>query len=156
MGSTMAVVSKVHNCVHQSVSASTLPLTVKHKEADTRIFIHLIDMVTNGITKIGIQTVDTGVLVLALGSFNTLDAIGLREQWLLFGTDKNYGNIPVHRIASVIGTKMCSALHGFHAYSGCDTVSAFVGRGKKKGWQTWQLRRHSPVYLLYYVRHLMM
>ena len=142
----MAVVSHVHNSVHQSASASTLPPTVKHKEADTRIVIHLIDMVTNGITKIGIRTVDTDVLVLALASFNKLDDIGLREQWLLFGTDKKYRNIPVYRIASEIGTEMCSALPGFHEYSGCDTVSAFVGTGKKTAWQMWQLHRHSPVY----------
>ena len=88
MGSTMAVVSNVHNSVHQSASASTLPPNVKHKEADTRIFIHLIDMVTNGITKIGIRTLDTDELVLALASFNKLDAIGLRERWLLFETEK--------------------------------------------------------------------
>ena len=68
MGSTMAVVSNVHNSVHQSASASTLPPSVKHKA-------YLIEMVTNGITKIGIRTVDTDVLVLALGSFNKLDAI---------------------------------------------------------------------------------
>ena len=72
----MTVVSHVHNSVHQSASASTFPPTVKHKEADTRIVIHLIDMVTNGITKIGIRTVDTDVLVLALASFNKLDDIG--------------------------------------------------------------------------------
>ena len=106
-------------------------------------------MVTNGITKIGIRTVDTDVLVLASASFNKLDAIGLRELWLLFGTDKNYRNIRVHRIASEIGTELCSALPGFHAYSGCDTVSAFGGRGKKTAWQTRQLRRYSPAYLLY-------
>ena len=71
MGSTMTVVSYVHNSVHQSASASTLPPTVTH-EAYTRIFGHLTDMVTNRITKIGIRTVDTDVLVLALASFNKL------------------------------------------------------------------------------------
>ena len=111
----MAVVSNVHNSVHQSAFASTLPPTIKHKEADTRIFIHLIDMVTNGITKIAVWKVDTDVLVLALASFNKLCVTGLREQWLLFGTDKNYRNIPVHNIASEIGTEMCSALPGLHA-----------------------------------------
>ena len=69
MGSTMAVVSNVHNSVHQSAFTSTFPPTVKYEEADTRIFVHLTDMVTNGITKIGIRTVDKDVLVLALASF---------------------------------------------------------------------------------------
>ena len=26
----------------------------------------------------------------------------------------------------------------FHAFSGCDTVSAFCGRGKKTAWITWE------------------
>ena len=102
---------------------------------------------------------------------------------MLFGTGKNYRNIPVHRISGEIGTEMCAALPGFHVYSGCDTVSVFVGRGKKTAWQTWKafpavtsvftslstvlrslpddvvrnLERFTlPVYLLCYVRYLMM
>ena len=95
-------------------------------------------MVENGMTRIGIRTVDTDVVVLAIASFNKLYAIGLRELWLLFGTGKNYRNIPVHRIATEMGSEMCKALPGFHAYTGCDTVSAFVGRGKKTAWNAWK------------------
>ena len=62
MVSTITVVSNVHNSVHQSASASTLSPIEKHKESDTRIFIHIIDMVTNGITKIGIRAVLVFVL----------------------------------------------------------------------------------------------
>ena len=40
-------------------------------------------------------------------------------------------------IASEIGPEKCLALPGFRAYTGCDTVSAFVGKGKKTAWQTW-------------------
>lgn len=25
----------------------------------------------------------------------------------------------------------------FHAFTGCDTVSSFLGKGKKTAWQTW-------------------
>ena len=71
----------------------------------------------------------------------------------------NYSSIPVHRIAGEIGTEICSALPDFHAYSGCDTVSAFAEGTKqpgKSGRLSQQLRRHSPDYLQCYVRYLMM
>lgn len=31
----------------------------------------------------------------------------------------------------------CLALPFFHAFTGCDTVSAFAGRGKKTAWEIW-------------------
>ena len=138
MASTGAVVSNVKNNVHQSVSASTLPMIVNHEEADTRMFVHLKDMTMNGITKVGIRTVDTDVVVLALAHFGGLHYLGLRELWMLFGSGKSYRNIPVHRIFGVLGIENCLALPGFHAFSGCDTISAFVGNGKRTAWQTWK------------------
>ena len=32
-----------------------------------------------------------------------------------------------------MGQTICEALIGYHAFSGCDSVSAFVGQGKAKG-----------------------
>ncbi len=32
----------------------------------------------------------------------------------------------------------CLTLPVFHAFTGCDTVSAFAGRGKKTAWETWK------------------
>ena len=36
-------------------------------------------------------------------------------------------------IAQTIGESLCTALLGFHAFSGCDSVSAFASRGKLSG-----------------------
>ena len=33
----------------------------------------------------------------------------------------------------------CLALPMFHAFTGCDTVSSFSGRGKKTAWETWNV-----------------
>ena len=115
MGSTISVVTNVYNNVQKSDTASTLPSVVKYEEADTRMFVHLHNMVENGMTRIGIQTVDTDVVILAIASFNKLYAIGLRELWLLFGTGKNYRNILVHKIATEMGGEMCKAPPGFTA-----------------------------------------
>lgn len=42
-------------------------------------------------------------------------------------------------LISNIGEKCCQALRGFHALSGCDTVSFFAGRGKLTFFNRWKL-----------------
>ena len=46
--------------------------------------------------------------------------------------------IPVHHMTKALGPR-CRALPFFHAFTGCDTVSTFVGKGKKSAWQTWNV-----------------
>ncbi len=43
-----------------------------------------------------------------------------------------------HEIAAVLGPEKCIALPMFHAFTGCDTVSFFGGKGKKTAWDTWK------------------
>ena len=40
-------------------------------------------------------------------------------------------------MARCLGPDRCRALPVFHAFTGCDTVSSFGGRGKKTAWDTW-------------------
>ena len=42
-----------------------------------------------------------------------------------------------HKIAASLGLEKSLALHMFHALTGCDTVSGFVGHGKKTAWAVW-------------------
>ena len=41
-------------------------------------------------------------------------------------------------MARALGPEKCIALPVFHAFTGCDTVSSFAGRGKKTAWDTWK------------------
>jgi hypothetical protein len=68
---------------------------------------------------------------------STFHKIKPDEFWVAFGSGTNFRYIPVHDIASRIGPRMCNTLPFFHSFTGCDTVSAFVGRGKKCAWRTW-------------------
>ena len=34
--------------------------------------------------------------------------------------------------------RICTTLPMFYAFTGCDTFSAFCGRGKKTAWNTWK------------------
>ena len=106
-----------------------------HEEADTRIILHLEDAVKEGNTKVSIRTVDTDVVVLAVTSAQRLDNT---EVWIAFGTGKSFRFLAAHEIARALGPDRCRALPMFHAFTGCDTVSCFGGRGKRTAWDTWK------------------
>lgn len=107
-----------------------------HEEADTRLFLHALDAVRKGCRKLCIRTVDTDVVVLAISLFNQL---GAEELWLAFGTSSSFRYIPIHEVVHEMDPRTCMALPVFHSFTGCDTVSAFAGRGKKSAWNTWQV-----------------
>ena len=105
-----------------------------HEEADTRMLLHAKEASNSGMKKISIRTVDTDVVVIATGMFTKLE---LDELWISFGTGKNFRNIPIHCIVRDLGKERSECLPLFHAFTGCDQVSFFAGRGKKNAWSTW-------------------
>ena len=106
-----------------------------HEEADTRIFVHIKSAAKRGCKSALIISSDTDVVVLAVSLFKTL---GLEKLWIAFGKGKNLRWLPIHDIDHALGAKS-AALPFFHAFTGCDTVSAFHGKGKKSTWQTWEI-----------------
>ena len=106
-----------------------------HEEGDTMVLLHAAHAARMGCSKILIRIVDTDVVVLAVAYAAKM---GIEELWVAFGVGKNYRNIAAHRIATHLGPDMCAALPFFNAVSGCDTVSAFAGRGKQTAFQTWK------------------
>ena len=100
----------------------------------TLVMLHSFHAATEGHSKIMIRTVDTDVVVLAIANFKN---IGCQELWLAFGTGKKFCYIPAHSIAASLGVDICESLPFFHAVTGCDTTSAFHGRGKKAAYDTW-------------------
>ena len=66
-------------------------------------------------------------------------AIGLEKLCIAFGQGAHSRWIPIHDIVSTIGPERSSGLPFFHAFSGCDVVSAFRGKAKKSVWQTWNV-----------------
>ena len=107
-----------------------------HEEADYRIILHVADMARNGVHKVLIRTIDTDVLVLCIAFYHRIQ--GLQELWLGFGRSNTFRYIPVHVISRRLGLPKCKALLGFHAFTGCDSVSAFYGITKKRAWLVWK------------------
>ena len=82
-----------------------------------------------------LSTVDSDVLVLAVSSVVLLENT---ELLVAFGTGKHLGYVPVHDIATTLGGEKARALPMFHAFTGCNTVSSFAGRGKKTAFDIWK------------------
>ena len=106
------------------------------EEADSHIFLHVADAVHEGLEKVTIRTVDTDVVVLAVAIVTQLP---IRELWISFGTGSSFKYIAAHAISNGLERDKAKALPGFHCFTGCDTVSAFHGKGKKSAWETWKV-----------------
>ena len=123
----------VSSCNEDAISSTPIDKAgiapCNQEEADTRIFLHVAPAAKQGLTRAMVRTVDTDVIVLAVASMQKMQ--NLSELWMAFGTGKNFRFIPCHTIASSLGEESCKALPFFHAFTGCDTVSAFSGVGKK-------------------------
>jgi hypothetical protein len=66
------------------------------------------------------------------------DDLNVDHLWMTFGKGKDLRWIPIHYIVRSLGPRS-EALPFFHAFTGCDTVSAFVGKCKKTAWQAWNV-----------------
>ena len=126
---TNVLCSLAHNDLGNVVPCS-------QEEADTRIFLHASDAVSKGYRKVSVRTVDTDIVILAISMFNEMN---LEELWLAFGTGSNFRYIPIHEVVVSMDPRVCATLPMFHAFTGCDTVSSFCGRGKKTAWNTWKV-----------------
>ena len=104
------------------------------EEADSRIMLHVLDAAQDGNHKLLIRTADTDVVVIAVSQVQDLP---ITELWVAFGVGKHFQYIPVHKIATQLGPPKARSLGVFHAITGCDSVSFFLGIGKKKAWDIW-------------------
>ena len=95
-----------------------------HEETDTRLMVHALDA-SRGHRRVRIRSNDTDVVVLAISVVSILQA---DEVWVTHGSGKNVQNIPVHAVATSLGSDKALTLPIFHGLTGCDTVSFFNGR----------------------------
>ena len=98
-------------------------LFTSQEEADTRMILHCQQIATSVII---VRSPDTDVMVL-LSKF-----LKIISQTILF--DTGMGNkrrlLNVNDIVPVKESDICDVLPAFHSFTGCDTTSAFVRRGK--------------------------
>ena len=108
-----------------------------HEEADTRIFVHVKDAQQGQrMNRAIIHTVDTDVVVLGVAAVVRLKDLQLT---IAFGSRQYFRYINVNKIAVLLGEEKALALPMFHAFTGCDTVSFFAGKGKRSAMKTWEI-----------------
>lgn len=149
--SNLPVVTNIGSVIHASSNNTqetflhNMPCHDVKEEADGRIILHANDMVLHGAKNILIYSTDTDVVVLAVSFFHALRSKGLQNLWILYGAGKNQKYIPIHQISEQLGEKKSVALRGFHAFTGCDMVSAFSSKGKRSAWKTWNTYNEATV-----------
>ena len=99
------------------------------------MFLHAKHAAIGGSKSINIVSSNTDVVVIGVAVFDDLNVDHL---WMTFGKGKDLRWIPIHDIVRSLGP-WSKAVPFFHAFTGCDTVSAFVGKGKKTAWQAWNV-----------------
>jgi len=113
----------------------TMPVC-SHEEADTRLLHHVKHALSENMTFVQILSNDTDVVILALGVYHTLCSNHIFDDLVIeFGMGKNYRKISIKSLADSLGQLRSQALVFFHAFSGCDTTSAFKSIGKKKSYE---------------------
>ena len=103
-------------------------LTSDHEEADSRIFLHAKHASNGGFACVVISSPDPDVAVIGIHNANAINASLL---WLT-GTKVRCRCNNLAEIAVNLGEDLSAALPGIHAFSGCDTTSAFAEKGKTK------------------------
>ena len=112
-----------------TISASTvLDLCSNQEEADTRMFLHADHASRNGHQHIAIKSSDTDVEVLACYYQAFIPA----EMTLISGTRNRSRIVSIPHVCAKLGPEICQVLPSLHAMTGCDSVSAFSSKGKKK------------------------
>ena len=135
----LVIVTREEGAVSNHVASLEGLAPCNHEEADSRIFVHARHAVADGHTSLIVKASDTDVLVIAISVFQTLNDIGLEKLWVAFGQGINLRWIPVHDIRHVIGPEKAKGIPFFHAFTGCDVVSADRGKGKRAAWHTWDV-----------------
>jgi len=120
----------VTGCSSQGAFSTTrgpIPeLAADNEEADTRLILHALEAVKSGYKRIVVKCRDTDVLLMLV------HFLGARaEVWMLSETSYDTKCYPAHTIYQKIEPEAVENLLGFHAVTGCDTVSLFAGHGKK-------------------------
>ena len=81
---------------------------------------------TSGSKAVIITAEDTDVLVLCLAFHKIIPCPIYRKR----GTQNRTWFIDISKLGKALGEGICDSLIGLHAFTGCDTVSAFAGHGK--------------------------
>ena len=92
----------------------------------------------------------TDVVVLAIKAAVEWKDLGV---FIAFGTGSKFKCINVMKLMKFLGKEKARVLPNFHAFTGCDTVSFFAGRGKRSAMETWLVYKEFIKVLRTLIKH---
>lgn len=95
------------------------------EEADKRVFLHGPHAAATGYRAVVITSDDTYAFVL----FLTFTGFISCSVFVKRSKQTRTVYMDVSRIVRLLGSELCRSLPGLHAFTGCDSVSAFSGKG---------------------------
>ena len=102
-------------------------LFCSHEEADTRLLLQC-RYAAKSNSSVVIQSPDTDVLVITMSKCHDIGA----NVFFVTGRGDQRRTIDITAMNKYFGAVKSSAILGLHNFTGCDSVSAFHGIGKKK------------------------
>lgn len=111
--------------IHHEEVTEEIELRSTQEEADTRVILHAKHAAAY-MSSVIIVADDTDIILLCLAFQHEIDC----ELFVKCGTATRTRYIDIKKVSQALGEDVSRALPGLHAFTGCDTVSAFSGRGK--------------------------
>ena len=122
------------------LNQSTFQIESTAEEADQKLVRHALHCIKEEYTDIEIQSIDYDVLILLLAYVATTmeSSNGSNHTNIFFKLiTPNPTWYNVKFLIKELGTDICKALPFFYAFTGCDTVPSFSGKGKCTFWDHW-------------------
>ena len=101
-------------------------LKSQQEGADGRPLLHAPHAVNEGFNSVLICSEDTDVFIISLAFSNEIGA----SLFIKCETRMGIKFVHITNVAASLGPEVCKGVFGMHAFTGCDTVSAFAGKGK--------------------------
>jgi len=120
------------SCRCEATRMDASHLACNHKEADTKLLLHAVDVTISEAASIEIMSPDTDVFVLSLRRFPQL----CQNTTFVTGRGEHLRKIALRPIVDAPGPARIAALPGFHAWSGADVTRSFAGKQK-----TWHVKK---------------
>jgi len=104
-------------------------LSSSQEEADSWLLLHPPNAAKEGYEVVVVNSEDSDVFILLLGFSNSNNTINTKL-YMRCGTRKRTRLIDIAKVVQSTGHEVSEALIALHAFTGCDTVSSFAGKGK--------------------------
>lgn len=111
----------------QVIRVEEARLNSTQEEADTRLYLHA-SFAAAASTDVVIVSPDTDVFVIGIALQSLIPA----HLYFCTGRGTNLRTIDLQTIQVHLGDEVSKSLIGLHCFTGCDSTSAFYGKGKKK------------------------